>query len=273
MFFMKKFKEIEENEKNPVNKMYLQELLLQLKSFIKLEEIENIEDKYQKIADAITKFVTSLSNPKYRYNSQTTNGFKPNSPVFSSIYLDDVIYFLIKNQPILKNKGVIFDKISFDSNIRFKPDKLINLDKYPMLSFEKSEEILQIAQKIEIQYRPSGKRTYNKYNIVLPIMLFSTQRILTKDKFNNALKIIKKATKCFEKAKMIIVCETIHQDFFPEIKDKEIDSVFVLRKQFYSQKLQPIDPEILKKLEQRIDYILQDFEPDYKKMIEKGVIY
>ena len=272
MFFIKKFEEIEEQEKNPVNKMYLQELLLQLKDFTKLDDVENDEKKYEKIAEVITKFVNSLSNPKYRYNSQTTNGFKPNSPIFSSIYLDDIIHLLLKHQPILKRKGVIFDKTSFDANIRFKPSKLINIDKEPMLLFEKSEEILQIAQKIDLQYRPSGKKSYNKYSLVLPILLFSTQRILTKDKLNTAIKVLNKAKQSFEKVKLLVVCEALHPDFFPNMKIQEIDSVFVLRKQFYSQRLQPIDPTLLKKLEERIDYLLQDYDIDYREIVKAGII-
>ncbi len=273
MFFMKKFREIEENEKNPVNKMYLQELLLQLKLFGKLESIEDGVEKYHTIAKAITKFVTALSNPKYRYNSETGNGFKPHSPIFSSIYLDDVVNLLLRNQPILKKKGIIFDRLAFDSDIIFNPEKLIEIDSEPMLSLVKSDEVLQIAQKIELQYRPQGRRNFKKYFITLPILIFITHRVFTKEKFSSALKIINKAKQTFKKAKMIIVCETLSNNFYPEIGDKQIDSVFILRKQYAGQPLNPIDPNLLKELENRIDFILKDIEPDYTKLVEKGVVY
>jgi len=272
MFFTKKIYEIEKRESNPVNKMYLHELMLKLKSFEKLQEEEFGEDKYKRISEILNQFIMALSNRKYRYNSQSNNGFRKDSHIFSSIYLDDIIYLLLKKEKILKNPGIIFDKRPFDFNIRFNPDNLMDIYKENMLRFEKNIPMLQISQEIEIQYRVSGKRKYFKNNVTLPIMIFVSNKNLTRTLFNNAVITAKRAKQCFAKSKLIIVCETLDHGFYPSLKDTDIDSIFILRKQFSSMSSKPIDPEILKQLDERIHHLLLDVKPNINQLIKTGII-
>jgi len=272
MFFTKKIYEIEKRESNPVNKMYLHELMLKLKHFEKLENEEFGEDKYKRIAEILNQFITALSNKKYRYNPQSNNGFRKDSHIFSSIYLDDIIHLLLKKEKILKNPGITFDKKTFDFNIRFDPDNLMSIHKDNMLRFEKNVPMLQISQEIEIQYRVSGKRNYFKNKVALPIMIFVSSKNLTRILFNSTIITAKRARQCFAKSKLIIVCETLDHGFYPSLNDTEIDSIFVLRKQFSGVGSKPIDPEILKQLDERIHKLLLDVKPNINQLIKTGII-
>lgn len=272
MFFTEKIHEIEKRESNPVNKMYLHELMLKLKSFEKLEEEEFGDDKYKRIAEILNQFITALSNKKYRYNSQSKKGFSKNSPIFSSIYLDDIIYLLLKKEKILNSPGIVFDNIPFDYNIQFAPNNLMKIGNDDMLKFKKSNSILQIAQKIDFQYRVSGKRNYFKNNLVLPIMLFVSTKNLTKTIFKNAVKTAQDAKQCFSKSKLVIICEMLDQNFYPSLKYTEIDSIFVLRKQFSNTAIKPIDPLILKQLDDRISKLILDIKPNINELVKTGII-
>jgi len=119
----------------------------------------------------------------------------------------------------------------------------------PGFTFDESDEVLQLAQNLDFRIRPTGRRNMNKYQLAFPLVTFHLFRNLTSPDLEKSKQQAKAAKATFERSKSIVVCETVEEDFMPEIKDCDVDMVFVLRKQFKRKKINKIDPGVLYKME------------------------
>jgi hypothetical protein len=238
-------------KENPVNRMYLHEIMLKWKNFEKkAEQIDVVSN--EDLIKILNEFIASISNNKFRYNSSTKNGFKADSPIYSSKYLDDLLTVLIERTHIIGNMGISWGYQSFSSEIKFNPSNLCSMSDSPMFEFSSSAKVLHLAQKLDFQFRITGKRRFNKHQLVFPLILFFTYKNLTEKDFINIEYHTKQAKTTFEKSKAIIVTETIDDNFKPDINSSVFDAIFVLRKQYRSEKTREIQLDVVNKLEKKI---------------------
>jgi hypothetical protein len=256
---------------NPVNQMYLQEIMIKWKNFAKLAERED-KPANEELTSALEEFIAAVSNKKYNYNPQTKNGFTKNSPIFSALYLADLITIFIQRTGFLQNRGVDWGFQQFSKNIHFAPTTLNEMHKEPGFTCENSDSVLQLAQKLDFRVRPSGRRNMNKYQLVFPLVTFHLFRNLTSEDLEISKQYAKEAKATFERSKSLVVCETVDENFIPEIKDCDIDMIFVLRKQFKRKKINKIDPGVLYKMESILrSYLFEENSP-VEQFQNKGYI-
>ncbi|MCD4820258.1 MAG: hypothetical protein K8S23_16370 [Candidatus Cloacimonetes bacterium] len=269
MFFNEILNNMLKEQSNIVNKMYLHELKLKWDIFQKLADNDDFGNN-EKIIESLNIFRKALTNKKYRYNKSTRNGFKEDSVIFSAKYLDDVLNLFIHRHNILLKKGILWDYNQFSTNIKFKPKNLLNIDNYPMLQFGNSAEVLQLSQNIDLQYRNSGKRVFNKYNLTLPLLIFHTALSIGNEFLYDIEQNAKLAKATFEKVKIIVVTESIEKDFQPLKKNSLIDAIFILQKEFKTNKFVELKLDVFNLVENKIVEYIKEKKTDIELCVSKG---
>lgn len=259
-----------EDKTNPVNSMYLHEINIQWKNFIKAIKEKNTSN--EQMVQALNLFLKALANKKFRFNPGTKNGFKPDSPIFSAIYLNDMISVFIERTGVTENKGICWNYGTFSANLRFNPPNFNTMEKHPSFEQDDSVKVLQLCQKLDFQFRISSTKNFNKYQITLPLFVFYTFKNLTEDDFTKTEYISRTAKSTFERSRSIIVTETLSPDFVPTLKASPIDMVFILSKKFQSFGINEISTDVVDILEKKIiQYIFEKEEKNEEFMIS-GVI-
>lgn len=271
MYYRKGLDSLLKDRRNPVNRMYLHEIMLKWKNFeTKAESEKKVSNEV--LLRALNKFIHSISNKKYKYNNATKNGFKPDSPIFSARYLDDLLTVLIKRTKIFENVGISWGYQSFSSNLKFNPSNLCSMSDHPMFEFSSSPEILHLGQKFDFQFRVTGKRRFNKYQLDFPLILFFTYKNLTEKDYITIEYYTKLAKSTFEKSKAVIVTETLEDNFKPDINSSFFDAIFVLRKQYRSDKIRDIQLDVINKLEKKIRFYCTETQTNGYSLHKNGII-
>ncbi|MBN2460903.1 MAG: hypothetical protein JXB60_04790 [Candidatus Cloacimonetes bacterium] len=261
-----------QDKKNPVNSMYLHEINIKWRNFEKIAaESEVIPNTA--LIEALNNFIVAIANQKFIYNPVTKNGFKSSSPIYSALYLDDLISLLMNKIKIIDNKGITWGYQKFSTNLKFNPQNLCLMEENPMFEQTYSEEILCLSQKMDFQFRVLGKRNFHRYQITFPLILFHTMQNMTENDFIRIEYLTKLAKSTFEKSRTIVVTETIEDGFMPMLLNSFIDIIFVLRKSFGNGKELPlISYQVVEKLDQKILEFLTQKERINNQFLETGVL-
>ena len=249
MYYSDLLKTLSKQEKNPVNKMYLSELNLKWKNF--QEQIEDPEANNANLADALSTYLGVIHNKKFIFNKGRGTGFHHNSPLFSAYYLHDLISALLKRQSILNESGMEwgFNSFSYDFNLSGFSPQQSSLS--PEIFKLQTPPVLSLTQKIDFQYRISGKRNFTKTEVVIPYLLFfaykspRTEHLFMIEHYARIAADISRAVKVF------IVCETVTDCQSCKFGDLPI-SIFALRDPNNKQNNLQIAAEIIDKLETAI---------------------
>lgn len=271
MYYDEILESILKDLKNPVNSMYLHEIKIKWKNFQKkTKDPHKVSNEI--LTGSLNEFINALSNKKYKYNSSTKNGFKPDSPIFSARYLDELLTILVKRTKIIDNIGITWGYQSFSTNLKFNPQNLYVMGENPLFEQIYSKEILHLAQRMDFQFRITGKRIFKKFQIILPLLLFYTFKNLTEKDFITIEYYTKMAKSTFEKSKAIIITETLDDDFVPDLGNSPLDAIFILRKQFNSELGNEISLDVVNLLEEKIKEYLTERDEGTKEFLNTGII-
>ena len=266
MFYKDVLAKLLESEKNPVNSMYLHEVSIKWKNFEK--SAKESDDSNQALVKALNNFISAVSKRKYKYKSETGNGFKEDSPLFSSCYLNDLVSVLIHRRQIMTHNGIKWGIQAFNTNLKFNPKNLCSLEKDLKFDQSLSPEFLQLTQELDSQFRVIGKRTFHKYKSILPLIVFHTFRNLTEEDFIRTEYYANMAKSTFEKSKTIIITEMLDEDFIPVLRSSKVGCICVLRKQFKTDKPNEISVDAVNALEEKVKELLieqREIGDDFKK--------
>lgn len=273
MYYRNEIQRLLKDEKNIVNRMYLNEILLQVRklehAFSKSPEEE---DYFFMMSETLSHFSQQLENPKYQYNRNTKNGFRKNSVVLSALYLEDFLDALFAKQKILKSKGVVWGRQSFSMNLIFNPYNLSIMEKDLCFDYKQSPQFLQLTQKLDFQFRITGKKVFQKFEVTFPLLIFFAFKNLYEEDLIKIEHYADKAKKSLSKSRIMIICEAIDPAILPEIKCSYIDNFFVLRKQKIGTKHNLISADVLKTIYVKINEYLYQGEEEGKLFEKVGYI-
>ncbi len=259
MIYGNELKKTLKDEKNIVNKMYLNEILLQYRKYVDALSINPDDKSYPEIiAKAMTEFTSQLDSHKYSYNKPTKTGFKKSSSILSSNYIDDYLNSIIKRQKILNNKGISWGKQSFTMNMNFNPNRFSNLEKELNFTYKDSPHFYQLTQKLDLQFRIHGKKNFSKHCVSLPLTVFFIYKKLHSDDMIRIEYFAKKAKQTFSKSKIIVICENLDVNFKHEDLFSYTDIIFVLRKRKSPKRLGVVHADVIKTINDNIEHYLYD---------------
>ena len=270
MYYGDLLEKLLKKEQNPVNRMYLNEIKIKWGNFEK--ESENIETSNEILINTFNEFLKKLNNKKFKFVKTSSKGFKPDSELFSPKYIDDLISVIMQRKSILKHSGIVWGKQQFTTGLQLNPSSFLDLQDTPNFEHGQSPELLVLTQHVNFQFKIAGKHRFNKYLINYPLIVFLTFRNLTQDDLIKSEYYATMAKKTFSKSKLIIVTEMLDTGIIHDIQTSLIDTIFVLRKQFVDDVLNPISTDILNALEQKIDNLLEERFDLTDNFIETGLI-
>ncbi|MCF7792804.1 MAG: hypothetical protein K9N09_02470 [Candidatus Cloacimonetes bacterium] len=270
MFYADLLDRLIPEEENPVNKMYLTELKLKWKGFEKILDEKKLTNEL--IVQEFNKFLKNLNSRKFKYLEGTKKGFKPDSEIFSSLYLDDFISIFLSKKSILKNLGIEWGRQSFTTGMNFNPLSFGEMEKNPNFEIDDSPMFLSLIQNIDFQFRITGKRRFNKYQLKFPLLVFHTFTNLDLNDLIRSEYYANMAKATFRKVKTIIVTETLDKELTPDVRSLPIEAVFVLRKQYSNENLMPISFDVVERLSEMIDSLLAGHDDVPGNFVETGII-
>lgn len=274
MFFGDQLTKLQNEEKNPINRMYLTEIGIKYKSLEKaFEDAKNNETDFKGLAKSLSEFTKELNNPKYFNGKGGKGGFRSNSPLFSPSYIDDILALIIEQSGIIKQKGVRWGYQSFANSFKIDPKMAYIKKKDSIISKQRSSKYLSIVQCMDMNFRMTGTRTFQKMQIEFPILIFSTYKVFKESNLLQFESDVFDAKKTYPKAYSIVVTEYLDNNFYPKLNNSSIDSIFVLRKQFCSDKRsKAISETVLNALKQKIVDTLFEEKAAAQSFKETGLI-
>lgn len=253
-------------EKNPVNKMYLHEINIKWTKISKA--VENSNGSNQEIVEMLNIFRKAITNNKYKFNKLNSKGFINESPIFSVNYLHDLVSVIMKRQKIIDHTGIFWECGNFNMNYVFSPKSFNTLEKDFRFEQSISPDVLFLGQKIDLHYRITGKRNFEKHMSILPLIVFHTFKILGNENMLYLNHLAGLSKNAFSKSRTIILTEELEKDFIPDISSTNIDHVCVLTKENDNK----ISVEVVDELEKLINDILKEEHTVSKDILDTGII-
>ena len=266
MFYNEILKKTLEKETNPVNKMYLHEINIKWQKILKA--IENYKDSNKEIIDMFNIFRKAINEKKYKFNKLNAKGFTVESPIFSIDYINDLMSIIIKRQDIINHAGIFWGCERFNIHYSFSPKSFNSLEKTLSFNQLSSPEVLFLGQKIDLQYRVLGKRNFEKYKSILPLIVFKMYKILRSEEMLYLDHIAELSKNSFNGSKMIVIAEKLEKGFIPDIALTNIDYICVLTKENEDKILF----EVVNELEKIICDIIKKEYKVSTKLLNKGII-
>jgi len=266
MFYSEILSKMLKEESNPVNKMYLHEINIKWGKISKA--IEESKGSNKEIVEMFNVFRSAIINNKYKFNKLNSKGFIDESPLFSVNYLHDLVSVIMRRQNIIDHTGIFWGCGKFNMNLVFSPTSFNTLEKD--LSFKQlsSPEVLFLGQKIDLNYRVSGKRNFEKYESILPLIVFHTFKILGNEDMSYLNHLAGLSKNAFSKSRTIMLTEKLEQDFIPDLTSTNIDHVCVLTKGNDKK----ISVDVVNELEKLINGILNEKHTISKNVLNTGII-
>ncbi|MBC8385229.1 MAG: hypothetical protein H8E57_06895, partial [Candidatus Cloacimonetes bacterium] len=129
-----------------------------------------------------------------------------------------------------------------------------------------------LTQSIDYQFRISGKRNFQKHEIIIPLIQFYTFRCLSANDFILTSHFSKLAKRIFKNAKSIILVETLEDGFLPVLEKSGIDRIFVMLKFDENQNNHFIPLELINTLNETLNtMIIQENDVDDNQIIFAGL--
>lgn len=266
MLYIEILSKMLKEEKNPVNKMYLHEINIKWAKISKA--IEESKGSNKEIVEMLNVFRKDITNKKYKFNKLNSKGFTEESPIFSVNYLHDIVSVIMKRQKIINHTGIFWGCGNFNMNYVFSPTSFNTLERDLRFKQSKSPDVLLLSQKVDLHYRVTGKRKFEKHVSTLPLIVFHTFKILNNKNMLYLNHLAGLSKNAFSKSRTIMLTEKLEKDFIPDIASTNIDHVCVLIK----GKDNNISVEVVDELEKLIDEILKEEFTVSKSMLNNGLI-
>ncbi|MFC1887998.1 hypothetical protein ACFLYK_04245, partial [Candidatus Cloacimonadota bacterium] len=110
------------------------------------------------------------------------------------------------------------------------------------------------------------------HQLVFPLIMFFTYKNLTEKDLIAIEFYSKQAKSTFEKSKSVILTETIDDKFKPDLRNSSCDAIFVIRKQYKSEKSKRLQLDVLNKLERKIRFYCTEGQSNGYSLHNSGLI-
>ena len=246
--------------------MYLHEINIKWAKISKAIEQSNGSNK--EIVEKLNVFRAAITNKKYKFNKLNSKGFTEESPIFSVNYLHDLVSVIMKRQGIIDHPGIFWGCGNFNMNYVFSPTSFNTLEKDLRFEQSTSPDVLFLGQKIDLHYRVTGKRKFEKHMSILPLIVFYTFKTLGKEKMLYLNHLAGLSKNAFSKSRTIMLTEKLEKNFVPDLSSTNIDHVCVLTKGSDNK----ISVDVVNDLEKLINDILIENHTTPKDIKDTNII-
>jgi len=270
MLYLEKLKASLKTEQNPINRMYLYDLII---NWNKVENVcaNNAESPISTIVSAVSEYTQYLSQPRFLETDKKAYGFDAEHDVFRPYYLHDIIELLLHSSGITENEqGIVIRNRPFNNSIHLQNDTFEQQTHKPFLELSFSGKYLHVGLEFEFQYRLKSKKNFTKGNLFIPLIVFYIEKCFCEKSFKEIAQL--KADMKVLNPNAILFCITEMADkrfmrLYSEIKD----IVYVTRASFKSaDTLKPLQPQVFLRIFTKLNNFATSELMTYDKYVPFG---
>ena len=269
MLYLDKITECLRTELNPINKMYLNELLLNWK---KVESTfdQDSESPITMIVNTVSEFTQYLAQPRFIWSEKKNSGFMSDHAIYQSHYLVDIIEKLLYASGIEQNSDCLKISIKpFTSAIKLENDIYRNQSNRPVLNSIQSASNLSVTLEFDAQYRLIGKRNFVKLDLCIPLMVFYIDKYYNEKSFIEIKKLQNDIKTLNSNALLFCITESVDRSYlrsYEEIKDM----LYVVRANFKNSGFNHLQPQVFLKIFAKITNFINGDLMTYDKYVPFG---
>ena len=244
MLYGEKLKQHLKIEKNAINKMYLNELLINWQKVDTAIE-EGTGSPISTMISAISTYTKYLSNPKFKYNVTKKCGFSEEHDVFKVHYLYDIVEKLLAEAGIRDAKQGLFIKNTktFNTGLSLKRDTFENQRQKPKFELHLSNKCYYVGLEFDVQYKLASKKQFDKAKINIPLIIIYIDRFYTEKSFDEIRQLRKDMVKLNPDAMMICLTESVDKKYLHLYSEIE-EHLYVARCNFKDDEYKDYQPQV-----------------------------
>ena len=265
-------------EQNPINKMYLNELVLNWKKVETAFQTKS-EAPIISIVTAVSEYTKHLSNPKFSQQKEKGIGFPEEHDIFKCLYLDDIVERLLEEVGIKTTTskkgnvtgGIYLKHRAFSTALRLENNTLHNQKHSPTLDFQTSEKYLHLGLEFDMQYKIVDKKNLAKTKLNIPLIVFYIEKCFTESSFREIEQLKKDTVALNPSALLFCITESVDKKLIKNYADiREI--VYVTRGGFKGEAFKPLQPQVFLSLYSKLLQFTQKEVVSFEKYVPFGHI-
>jgi uncharacterized protein (DUF1919 family) len=271
MLYLEKLKHALKVEQNCINKMYLNELIL---NWNKTEQIiqKDSEAPITALIASVSDYIKYLSQSRFVSHDNKSYGFSADHDVFKSYYLYDIIETLLHHAGIICEKsGLTVQNRSFHSGITLVNETFANICKDPILEITASEKCLHVGLEFFMQYKLVSKKNLNKVNLFIPLIVFYIEKTFNESSFRTIEKMQKDIKVLNPNAILFCITETVDKKLIKYYNDIQ-DIVYITRTCFKNDPYKPLQPQVFLQIYNKLCSFIANDMQSYEKIVPFGHI-
>jgi len=269
MLYLEKLNQCLKTEQNPINRMYLYDLVLNWK---KVEDVckANTESPISSIVATVSEYTKYLSQPRFLATDKKTYGFEGDHEVFRPYYLYDILEKLLSSAGIVESpQGIVIRNRPFNNSVHLQNDDYLGQSQKPFLELSFSGKYLHVGLEFEFQYRLKGKKNFTKGNLFIPLIVFYIEKCFTEKSFKEIEQLRKDIKVLNPNALLFCITESADKRLmrqYSEIKDM----VYVTRASFKNDQQKPLQPQVFLRIFTKINNFATGELMTYDKYVPYG---
>ena len=259
-------------EQNPINKMYLHDLL------INWEKVENEiakpnESPINTLVSALSIYTKYLTIPKFKYNSTKKCGFIDDHDVFKPFYIHDVIELLLNEVGISEEQKGIKIKvrpICTGFSLQYNSYEVLSQKPYLELSYSNNRH-LTVGLEFDFNYRLVEKKVFNKTKIFIPLIIFFIEKHYNEKHFDEIEQIKKDMVLLNQFTTLICITESVDKKLIRNYNAIK-ENLYVLRCNFKNDPYKDLQPQVFEKLFKKLETLVDANLASYESIVPFGHI-
>ena len=272
MIYGDKLRQCLKTEQNPINKMYLVDLLI---NWEKVEETMagETESPITTFSTALSTYTRYLNIPKFKYNTNKKCGFIEDHDVFKAYYLHDVVELLLKEAGVSEeHKGVKIKARPFCTGFTLQHNSYDILTQKPYLELTyTNNRPLSVGLDFDFNYRLVDKKLYNKTKIFIPLIIFYIEKHYNEKHFDEIYQLKRDMVLINPNTLLICLTESVDKKLirhYTAIKEH----LYVLRCNFKNDPYNDLQPQVLLALYNKLSSFANKELATYEPIVPFGNI-
>lgn len=180
----------------------------------------------------LNEYMNFINEPRFRKEKGNRQGFTAQSQLHSSV-LEQFMYYLFKDVPILAKAGLDFGRTKAYTNLYFAPRNLPAFASDPNLIVHVKDQDFAISKALDIGYRYVG--TQGEWNakgpVSVPVVTIECKTYLDKTMYEGSVATAEKIKQGNPYCLFLIATETYEVSREVDPRYSRIDQIYVLRKE------------------------------------------
>jgi len=269
MLYLNKIYECLRTESNPINRMYLNELILNWKK-VEATFDQDSESPITKLVNTVSDYTHYITQPRFLWVEKKTYGFPADHDIFQSYYLYDIIEKLLYSTGLeLNSESMTIMNKPFTSAVKLQNDTFRNQLSRPVLDSNNTASYLTVALEFDVQYRLLGKRNFVKLDLSIPLMVFYIEKFFNQHSFIEIEKLRKDIYTFNSNAILFCITESVDKNYLTQYEEIK-DILYVARANFKHDGYNHLQPQVFLKIFGRIANFINGELMTYDKYVPFG---